>query len=162
MALEADSPVPVVRLVEGFDRLAAEGMADLPIANPALKVEAVGFVAWDGEWVGVLITPWAVNLVVLPGQPEASTATGPDDGAVRSRRFPSGAYGFRAGYLQGFGAYQSCSLFSPPGEFADQDAARAVALEIMGLLFQPETALAPPPAQVSRRSFLRGRFGGPG
>ncbi|SMF97735.1 [NiFe] hydrogenase assembly chaperone, HybE family [Methylomagnum ishizawai] len=162
MAFEPDPSAPVARLVEVFERLARTGMADLPIANPALRVEAVGFVAWDSEWVGVLITPWAVNLMVLPGQPEVSTNTGLDGGAIQSRRFPSGVYGFRTGHIDGLGVYQSCSLFSPPGEFADQDAARAVALEIMGLLFQLEAALAPPPVQVSRRSFLRGRFGGPG
>lgn len=157
MAVDAGVPAAVGRLVEVFTELARDGMAGLPIANSALVVEAVGFAVWEGDSVGVLITPWAINLMILPGDP--AVAAGPNDGLARPRRFPSGVYEFHAGHLDGLGAYQSCSLFSPPTGFADQDSARAVALEIMGLLFQPEAALAPPPAQVSRRSFLRGQFG---
>ena len=157
MALEADVPAAVSRLVEVFTELARDGMAGLPIANPALAVEAVGFTVWEGDSVGVLITPWAINLMILPGDP--AVPAGPNDGLARPRRFPSGVYEFHAGHLDGLGAYQSCSLFSPPTGFADPESARAVALEIMGLLFQPEAALAPPSAQLSRRSFLRGQFG---
>lgn len=154
MAPEAADPEPVARLAAAFADLAQGAMAGLPIANPALRVETVGFTAFEGDWVGVLITPWAINLVVLPGDPAAQAA--PADGLARPRRFPSGSYEFHAGHLDPLGPYQSCSLFSPPGEFADQDGARAVALEIMAALLQPE---APPqPAAVSRRAFLSGRF----
>jgi [NiFe] hydrogenase assembly HybE family chaperone len=148
---------PVARLAAAFTALAQGAMAGLPIANPALRVEAVGFTAWEENWVGVLITPWAINLMWLPGNPEAFAP--PGGGVAQPRRFPSGVYGFHAGHLDSLGPYQSCSLFSPPAEFAGQDSARAVALEIMAALFQPEAALEPPPAAVSRRAFLRGHFG---
>lgn len=154
MAIETAAP-PVTRLVEAFTALAEGPMAELPLANPALRVEAVGFLPFEGGWAGVLITPWAINLLLLPG-PAAPPL--PLDGRARPRRFPSGIYEFHAGHLDSLGHYQSCSLFSPPAQFPDQAAARAVALEVMALLFLPAEALEPPPAAVSRRAFLRGRL----
>ena len=34
--------------------------------NPALSVEAVGFRPWDEHWLGVLVTPWFMNLWLMP------------------------------------------------------------------------------------------------
>ena len=45
-------------LVAAFERIAATRMAGLPLNNPALRVQAVGFRAQDdGYLVGVLIFP---------------------------------------------------------------------------------------------------------
>ena len=53
-------------LTAAFERIAATRMAGLPMNNPALKVAAVGFQPWAEDYLlGVLITPWAINLVVL-------------------------------------------------------------------------------------------------
>ena len=36
------------------------------MVNPALAVEAVGFRPWGEHWLGILITPWFMNLVLMP------------------------------------------------------------------------------------------------
>lgn len=147
---------PAARVEAAFNAVAAGTMRDMPLNNPALCVEAVGFRSWEGHWLGALITPWAINLMLLP----ADSRQAPGVGGFAARRFgfPSGEYEFNAGWLDRLGAYRSCSLFSPPAEFPDQDSARAVALEIMAALFRPETEFEPT-AAFSRRAFLRGNFG---
>ena len=42
-------------------------MADVPILNPVLSVEAVDFQHWKGHWLGVVITPWCMSMLLVPG-----------------------------------------------------------------------------------------------
>jgi [NiFe] hydrogenase assembly HybE family chaperone len=121
-------------LVRAFRRIDATRMADMPLRNPALDIEAVGFREWAGRQVGVLITPWSVSVIVLPGSAKDVSTLLLDQ---RQRWcFPSGEYEFMGGAEPECGAYQFCSLFSPPQEIADQAQARAVAQAVMQQLFQ--------------------------
>lgn len=172
-ALPAEALAPAVaRLVEVYADIAATRMAGLPINNPALQVEAVGFVDWQGALVGVLIAPWAINLIILPGRCEAFRALGIDQ--KQAWAFPSGEYEFMGGADDRLGAYQCCSLFSPVLEFATQAEARLAAATIMdALLAVPLESAEVTAAQaeaarlngqplleqpLSRRGFLRGGF----
>jgi [NiFe] hydrogenase assembly HybE family chaperone len=158
----------VAALTAAFERIATTRMAGLPMNNPALRVAATGFRPWAGDYrVGVLITPWAINLVIL--------GAGLRLAADRRQTwdFPSGSYEFMGGDEPECGAFQFCSLFSPAFEFAGQDEAVATGREIMaGLLREASdpagekremvrlagsSALQVP---TSRRSFLRGIVGG--
>jgi [NiFe] hydrogenase assembly HybE family chaperone len=130
-------------LVAAFERIAATRMAGMPLCNPALSVEAAGFRAHGGGLAGVLVTPWSINLVLLPAPGTAPLATG----ERATAGFPSGNYEFMGGDEPECGHFRFCSLFSPPDEFADQAQARAVALEVMAQLFQPA-------AGVSRRALF--------
>lgn len=142
---------------------AAARMAGLPICNPALRVEAIGFREWDGCVVGVLVAPWTVSLLVLSGAagPLAPLRTG----TFEERTFPSGAYPFVPAEDEELGAYRTCSLLSPPAGIASQDDARAAALAALDALLAPPDAPAPRPAPrpaLSRRAFLfRGRAPAP-
>lgn len=135
-----------------FDAIARERMAGVPILNPALVVAAVGFQPWQGYWVGVLTTPWFMNLVACP--------TAPDDAPDLSKRtleLPSGDYEFTVSREDGLGVFLSCPLISPMAQFAGQDEALAVAREIAERLFQPAELAAEvveAPREVSRRSFF--------
>ena len=53
-------------------------MAGLPLLNEALSVEVVGFLEWRGMHLGVLVTPWCVNLMALPHRD--GTWQPPDEG----------------------------------------------------------------------------------
>lgn len=126
-------PLPVQRLQTVFRRIEQERMQGVSILNPSLHVEAVGFSPWNGYWLGVLVTPWFINLVLLPAEPKAMPPAAP--GEYITFTFPSGAYDFLTGDEEGLGPYLSCSLFSPVLEFADQEAARATAVSALQLLF---------------------------
>lgn len=141
---------PSADLVTTFQRIADERMAGVPILNPALAVAAVGFRPWQDHWIGVLSTPWFMNLVACPD--------GADEAADLSRRvieLPAGKYEFTAAREDGLGLYLACSLISPMSQFASQDEALAVAGEVIRQVFQ-----APEPAPVGapdpgRRGFMR-------
>jgi [NiFe] hydrogenase assembly HybE family chaperone len=166
--LRTEGENPGAALERVFAGIAATRMAGLPMNNPALRVEAVDFRDWHGVWVGVLITPWAINLMLLPGPGGGVRALGPDE--KQRWRFPSGEYEFMGGHDEELGAYQSCSLFSPAFEFAAHEDARTMAEATMhGLMSAVETAApaaavvraddAPVDRSLSRRGFLRGAWG---
>lgn len=148
--MHTENPAPLVDRV--FARIAATRMAGLALNNPALRVEARGFRAWQGLWLGVLITPWAINLMLLPGGNPDFRRLGPAE--TQRWSFPSGEYEFLGGDEPGLGAYQICSLFSPAFEFAGHDAARAVARAALAALLASGEG---PVAAQRERARLEGR-----
>lgn len=164
MSAAPDDPTSAVEKV--FSRIAATSMADLPLNNPALRVEAVGFRCWQGLWLGVIVTPWAINLMLLPGGSTVFNALAL--GQRQTWSFPSGSYPFMGGSDDALGPYQFCSLFSPTFEFVTQEDARATAVAAIAALFEVEAKTETNAEQarlqgrsiaavpLSRRSFLRG------
>jgi len=117
------------RLEAIYTTIQKERMADIPILNPRLQVRAVGFREWEGHRLGVLVTPWFMNILLLPGEDgEWSTLA---CGEKVTQRLPSGVYEFIVGEEVDLGHYQMCSLFSPMFEFEDQAAALATARAVM-------------------------------
>jgi [NiFe] hydrogenase assembly HybE family chaperone len=153
---------PETALAAAFRHIAATRMRAMPLCNPALSVEAIGFRDWRNDRVGVLITPWSMNLICLPGpdsrwQPASS-------GSPHSLPLPSGDYDFLNAQEDAIGAYLSSSLFSPMFEFADMAQARSVAEAVLAEVFTAVEPAAPAvPAEgmtakleqpLSRRGFL--------
>jgi [NiFe] hydrogenase assembly HybE family chaperone len=139
------------RLETAFANIARTRMAGMPFVNPALRVEAVGLREWQGQWLGVLVTPWSINVLLLPRSadwPRLPT------GAERFVELPAGRFRFIAGFEPALGEYHACSLFSPALEFADHDSARATASAALEALLTPDAAPAPS-RSYSRRDFLR-------
>lgn len=175
-----------------FERIEQECMKDVPILNDALRVAAFGFDAPDAEEdlsdyrVGVLLTPWFMNLMLLPLQSHQLDEL--SFGEKQSHALPAGRFEFVVGREEELGAFLTCSLFSPVFQFADQDTAcqtaKAVLEEVLripkepaepnqaeqdmqaiwkGELPQPEARnmaeqeeREPAPASLSRREVLRG------
>ena len=108
-------------------------MRDVPMVNKTLTVEAVGFRIVDGRPLGVLISPWFMNLVQLPGEDEDWSDLTP--GAKENLTFPSGTYEFIHNTRYMIGGYKACSLFSPMGDFSTQMQAQEVAQAVMVALF---------------------------
>jgi [NiFe] hydrogenase assembly HybE family chaperone len=165
-----------------FRRIQNERMDGVPILNSRLLVEATGTREWNGHWLSVLITPWFINLMLLPQSPEQTeTWSALPSGTKVLQRFPAGRFDFLTGEETDIGPYLMCSLFSPVLEFEDHEAARVAAAAALDALFDasldPATAkdeatkpadptvdaskIAPSseaPANPSRRGFLSGRI----
>ncbi|MGD0562127.1 MAG: [NiFe]-hydrogenase assembly chaperone HybE [Roseiarcus sp.] len=141
-----------------YRHIAATAMAGLPICNAALDVAAEAFRVHAGRAVGIVVTPWFMNFVA------ADLADAPPSPALRAGSSiklaaPAGEIELIVGELPGFGRLDSCSLFSPMGEFADMASAILTARKTMEALF----AARPPrpsaaPGALDRRAFLRGRL----
>jgi [NiFe] hydrogenase assembly HybE family chaperone len=149
----------VSRLVGAYRRIAL-AMHGLPIYNPQVVVEAVGFRESGGRQVGVIVTPWFMNLTLLPTAQEAASWR---PGQSVRLAFPSGEYDFLVSELEEVGLVGSCSLFSPMNDFAGHEAARLAAEAAATGLFsvdEEDAAAAQPPrapaapAAVSRRALL--------
>jgi [NiFe] hydrogenase assembly HybE family chaperone len=132
-------------------RRAALKVKGMPIYNPTLAIEAVGFREHEGRQVGVMLTPWFMNLTVLPTPADLKIWV---DGSTTRLAFPSGAYDFVVSNLHDVGLIGTCSLFSTMTEFTDHEAAQLAATAVVDALLQPEQPPAPP--QVSRRQLLGG------
>lgn len=147
----------VERLEAVFRDIAATRMQGVPLLHPGLQVQAVGFAPEPegSSALGVLVTPWFMNLMRLPLA--AVEPLGP--GQVSSQRVGAHRLSFIGAHEAAFGPYAMCSLASPMFEFADQNAAVATAQEVLAQLRQPP-AKGEPDAQ--RRRFLLGRGPAPG
>jgi [NiFe] hydrogenase assembly HybE family chaperone len=142
-----------------FTRIEKERMADIPVLNTALSVEAVGFRQHGDDWLGVLITPWFMNLMLLPG--DASEHESQPSGDTSAIDLPAGRIEFIAGAEDGIGEYRMCSLFSPVFEFGDQATAVETAELVLEGLFEIEedTPPAAAPRRLSRRELFSGLAG---
>jgi [NiFe] hydrogenase assembly HybE family chaperone len=144
---------PSAEIETVFRDIERSRMAGLPVLNTALAVEAVGFVLWQRNWIGALITPWFLNLMLLPGIGGEWNSV--PEGKRVTWRLPGGEYRFYSGVEAAIGEYHALSLRSPMGDVADQAAARTAAQHALAVaLTSPAPADGPDP---SRRGFL-GRF----
>jgi [NiFe] hydrogenase assembly HybE family chaperone len=183
----------VATLQAVFAEIAGSRMAGLPLLNPRLQVEAIGFEllhapapAPTGEppacsaalpcggpcALGVLVTPWFMNLVCLPLLAQDLPAA---VGQRQSRLIGGQQFDFLVAHEPALGSFGACSLFSPMQDFGDAAMARATALAVLDLLRQGPAApllpspqlppVAPRPAVAglapgpARRGFLFGRSG---
>ena len=139
----------IIKMVQQFETIYAEHMHDLPIVNQALQVEAVGFHEYRGHQHGVLITPWFMNLILLPGTDNWSDSLQGDTSRID---FPCGRIEFAVSHDKMLGTYLSAVLFRGVGELADQATARKLALEVLDNLMKPPRN----ERTVSRRDLLTG------
>lgn len=122
-----------------FNLILKTRMQGIPVVNPALRVDARYLTRWNQYFLGVLITPWFMNLLLLPADTAtAQTFSQLAVGSKQTHPFPSGPYEFIVGEEEGLGRYQSCSLFSPMFDFADQQAALDTAAAVLQELMKQE------------------------
>ena len=133
-------PDPSPRLEAAFRAVYAERMQGLAFVNAAVAVEAIGFAPWKHYWLGVMLTPWSMNLLLAPRETSAWRPLPP--GEKRRYTFPAGAFDFISAREEAIGEYLICSLFSPVLEFADHATARQTALLAREALFDSANAEA--------------------
>ncbi|MGE5160185.1 MAG: [NiFe]-hydrogenase assembly chaperone HybE [Betaproteobacteria bacterium] len=171
-------PDPSPRLNAAY-RAIARRMEGLNFVNPAIDVEAVAFAPWESHWLGAMVTPWCINLMLLPRDTAGWTSL--PQGGKRRYAFPAGEYEFISSHDEAVGEYQMCSLISPVLDLPDHATACQVAELARAALLDPANAAVPeassagadhaglPPgplaqirenatAPMSKRDFLRGRF----
>ena len=119
-------------IAETFERIWREQMQGIPLLNPMLRVETLGFQEWQGRVIGIVITPWLMNLVMLPN--EEDDWEGMELGDKQPHTFPSRSYKFMVNEIDGIGTCQTHSLYSPMHEFVNQDHAIAAAQSFLDTL----------------------------
>lgn len=129
---------PVDKLVARFQLIDKDRMQDLPIYNSALKVEAVDFQQIEIQpsiqaWIGVLITPWFINVILIDigNVPHAQL------GQKVSYQFPSGDHELMVGEDEELGRYDFLSLESPVLKYKTQQSAQETARTGLQKLLAP-------------------------
>jgi [NiFe] hydrogenase assembly HybE family chaperone len=150
--------VSVDALLDYYRQVYEETFRDLPIVNTRLDIEAVGFSSLDEHQLGVLITPWFMNLFLLPGNERWDDRP---QGAACNVELPGGKLDFRVSHEQALGTILSAARFSTVADFPDHALAREVAQETLRLLFDSDGVPGEeePGRRMSRRALLR-RLGG--
>ena len=119
---ETASKTTALSLVTGFDdnpselfRVAmqkvAENMQDLPFYRGDIPCFTPNFVLFEGQWIGTVLTPWMLSIVVLPGpqqQWEIRTI-----GDKLGLQLPYKTITFTVSSVESVPQYLSSSLLSP-------------------------------------------------
>lgn len=155
----------VADLSAHFVRVQHERMVGIPLLNPVLRVEAVGF-DWSDATPegaapvaeGVLVTPWFMSLVRLPVQ---ALPHGNQVGRKFVRNFGCERFDFIGAHDPAIGYHETCALFSPMQGFDSQARAVETAREALALTRPQPVAPAPvaarEPAPSRRAFFMPGR-----
>ena len=145
---DAEPRAIAARLEAAFGRVHRERMHDVPILNVALGIKAVGTCEVEAGWLSALVTPWFINLMLLPRTPaQAQNYRALQLGSTVAHAFPSGRFEFIVGEEGDLGRYQMCSLFSPVLEFESHGAALITAESAIAVLF--DAGLAPDAPQAT-------------
>lgn len=162
----------VAALTAAYRLIAGRDMADVPICNAALSVEAIGFRPFGPGWIGCVVAPWFLNAVLIPRDPAQWARL--RDGDKTDIALPSGTYHFTASRVGALGTLAVVPLVSAMNVFAGQEEAReAAGLALDRLLRAPvrdgegaasSAEAAEPKAEkakpaLSRRSLFGGRRG---
>ena len=159
---ELDNHPRVLALIEVFQRIDA-GMRDLPIYNDKIAIEAIGFRRFDdAEFLGVVLTPWFMNMITLPIEPAPKKMA--EIGRTVRVMLPAGERTFVVGGDEMIGLFRAHSLHSPVLNFRLPGQARAEAQHMLALLMTPPPVIAEDvagsrstAAGVDRRALLFGR-----
>jgi [NiFe] hydrogenase assembly HybE family chaperone len=152
-ALAAGPEAPLASRLEACFRASWPHLG-LP-ENARLSVEVLGFVRYRGDWLGAVITPVFVRLLLLPAGGELWGEIPP--GQRRYVDVHGATLAFLAEPDAGFGAWQWADLCAGVADLPDMATARRVAqdgLQLATGLAEAGTPPTPTP-DVSRRGFFR-------
>jgi [NiFe] hydrogenase assembly HybE family chaperone len=135
-------------------------MRELPVYNGQIAIEAIGFRPFGKDaLIGVVLTPWFMNLILLPIAPEPMRMA--DIGRPVEVELPVGKRTFVVGGNEVIGLYRAHSLHSPVLTFTLPGQAQAEARRQLVLLLtaptREEAASRHSSAAVDRRRLLFGR-----
>jgi [NiFe] hydrogenase assembly HybE family chaperone len=137
---DPDDHPRIQALIGLFQRIDA-GMRDLPFYNDKIAIEAIGFRPFgEGELLGIVLTPWFMNLITLPIEPVRMEMA--RIGRVVSVELPAGKRIFAVGGDEMVGLYRAHSLHSPVLNFTLPGQAQAEARRMLALLMTPADAAA--------------------
>lgn len=149
----ADNPSDL--LEAAFGQVAAGEMQALPFYQHQLPVRAVGFTRHEEQWVGVMLTPWLLSLMILPGPEQEWPARrlGERIGVA----LPCGNATFVVSELEGVGQYLSCSLQSPPTPGISSEQALKLARDLSLMITALPVTDPDAPQNPARRALFERR-----
>ncbi len=149
---EASGPPSVEALLAAYRRV-DETMRALPVYNAALQVAAAGFRPFEGGLIGVIVTPWFMNLVRVPARGAEVEA-----GVTRESALPAHRVDLVGARLDGAPPFEFRPIVSPMDDFPSQAQVLLTAGEVMDALFTPREVTAGVQEPLARVTGRRGLF----
>jgi [NiFe] hydrogenase assembly HybE family chaperone len=112
-----------------FEDILQESMKDVPILNNRLQVETLGFQMYENRIMGIVITPWLMNLVMLPNDEDDWSEL--ELGKKQPIEILGRTYKFMVNEVEGIGKCKTHSLYSPMHEFNSHNHALKVARDFL-------------------------------
>lgn len=140
--------------VQAAFRQIAEGeMQSLAFVHPEMPVYVTPFSLFEGQWLGCVLTPWMLSLLIIPGPHQRWLRRNISERL--GLKLPYGEMTFITGELPALGQYLSCSLLSPLPRELDAEQGQSLAQDCLKMALSLPVA----DAALSRRGLLFGRQG---
>lgn len=148
-------PAPLLEAV--FQAVAADGMRDLPFFHSQIPIRACGFQLFEQQWIGCMLTPWMLSLLVLPGPQQQWQPR--QIGEKLALALPCGNVNFTVGSINGCGQYLACSLMSPLESSLGAEQALALAENSARMALSLPVVDSTLPSNPGRRALFRRQRG---
>ncbi|OOF47508.1 hydrogenase [Rodentibacter trehalosifermentans] len=89
----------------------AKNMQDLPFYRQGIECYCPKFILFEQQWIGSVVTPWMLSVVILPGKDQQWEAR--EIGDKLTVQLPYKALTFTVSGMENIPQYLSCSLHSP-------------------------------------------------
>ena len=133
---------------------AIPNMQSLPFYRRDIPCFCPKFILFEGQWLGSVLTPWTLSLVVLPG-PEQLWENR-NIGAKLALRLPYKNLVFTVSHLEDIPQYLSCSLLSPLDPSLNAEQAMKLAKDCLYMMLSLPVKETPPDLSpdLSKRHFF--------
>lgn len=144
---------PHEQVQAAFNDIAHGEMHALPFVHPQMPVYVPPLALFEGQWLGCVLTPWMLSLMIFPGPQQhwPRRAIGERLGL----KLPRGEMTFIVGELPAPGQYLSCSLLSPLPRTLSAEQGRRLTNDCLQMV----QSLPVAEAALSRRELLFGQRG---
>ncbi|MCS3601817.1 [NiFe] hydrogenase assembly HybE family chaperone [Buttiauxella sp. BIGb0471] len=144
---------PSASLEEAFQAVAQTQMRQLPFYRAHIPVRACGFQLFEHQWLGCMLTPWMLSLMVLPGPGEIWPTRA--IGEKLALALPCGNVRFTVGEMDGCGQYLASSLMSPLQKHNAADTMIMLAEQTARMALSLPVVDSTQPENPGRRAFFR-------
>lgn len=141
---------PSERFQAAMQQVATE-MKDLPFYRENIECFCPKFVLFENQWIGTVVTPWMLSVVILPGKNQQWEAR--ELGDKISVQLPYKTLTFTVSGLADIPQYLSCSLHSPIDPAMTNKQAMQLAQDCLRMILSMPTKA--PTFDPDRRNLFR-------